>query len=279
MPRAFHANDMELGHTTRFAPSPTGRLHLGHALAALFARERGARCLLRIEDIDAGRCRPEFARAICEDLAWLGVVFDGEARVQSRHAAEYAATLAALRVRGLLYPCFCTRADIAGSLAAAHAPPGAPYPGTCRGLPETERARRAGEPHALRLDVARALAQTGPLAATDLARGRIACAPVEDLVLARKDVPLSYHLCATQDDALQGVTLVTRGQDLLDAVPIQRLLQALMGWPVPLYLHHALARGPDGERLAKRANAPTLAALRAAGHAPAQVRALALASA
>jgi glutamyl-Q tRNA(Asp) synthetase len=271
---------MDLGHTTRFAPSPTGRLHLGHAFSALFARERGARCLLRIEDIDAGRCRAEFDAAIREDLDWLGIRFDGEVRAQSRRAAAYAATLAALRARGLLYPCFCTRADIAESLAAAHAPPGAPYPGTCRALPEAERERRSrDEPHALRLDVARALAETGPLRATDLARGEIACAPAEDAVLARKDVPLSYHLCATQDDAEQGVTLVTRGEDLLDAVPIQRLLQALMGWPAPLYHHHPLVRGPDGRRLAKRADAPTLADLRAAGRTPAEVRAMALAAA
>jgi glutamyl-Q tRNA(Asp) synthetase len=268
---------MAPGHVTRFAPSPTGRLHLGHAHSALFAREQGARCLLRIEDIDAGRCRPEFAWAILEDLDWLGLRFDGEVRTQSAHRADYAAVLRALERRGLLYPCFCTRADIAQSLAAAHAPPDAPYPGTCRALSEGERARRvaAGEAHALRLDMARARAETGRLTATDLARGTILCEPAEDVVLARKDVPLSYHLCATHDDALQGVTLVTRGEDLLDAVPVQRALQALMGWPEPLYHHHGLVRGPDGKRLAKRDRAPTLAALREAGHGPEEVRRMA----
>jgi len=268
---------MQSGHTTRFAPSPTGRLHLGHAQSALFARNQGEQCLLRIEDIDASRCRAEFAAAILEDLRWLGLGFDGEVRVQSLHVGAYAAALAALRARGLLYPCFCTRADIAGSLAAAHAPPDAPYPGTCRRLPEAERARRlaTGEAHAWRLDIARALAETGPLSATDLARGSFACCPADDVVLARRDVPLSYHLCATHDDALQGVTLVTRGEDLLAAVPVQRVLQALLGWPEPLYHHHPLMLGPDGRRLAKRDNAPTLRQLRAAGHAPEEVRRMA----
>jgi glutamyl-Q tRNA(Asp) synthetase len=272
----FHAKVM-LGHVTRFAPSPTGLLHLGHAHAALFARAAGVRCLLRIEDIDAGRCRAEFAAALEEDLAWLGLAFDGATRVQSAHRADYAAALATLDRRGLLYPCFCTRADIAESLAAAHAPQGAPYPGTCRHRSAAERAERlaAGQKHGWRLDMARALVETGKLTATDLARGAIFCAPTEDVVLARKDIPLSYHLCATHDDAIQGVALVTRGEDLLDAVPVQRVLQALMGWPEPLYHHHPLLYGADGRRLAKRDGAPTLRGLRAAGHSPAAVRAMA----
>ncbi|MFN3447359.1 MAG: tRNA glutamyl-Q(34) synthetase GluQRS [Roseococcus sp.] len=265
-------------HTTRFAPSPTGLLHLGHAHAALFAARHGARRLLRIEDIDAARCRPAFAEAILEDLAWLGLAWDGPVRVQSRHMADYAAVLAALHARGLLYPCFCTRADIAAAIAAQHGP-AAVYPGTCRGLDPGLAAARvaAGEAHALRLDVARALAETGPLGFTDLIHGPRRCDPLAqgDVVLARKDAPASYHLCATHDDAVQGVTLVTRGEDLLAATDIQRLLQALMGWPEPLYAHHALIRGPDGRRLAKRAGSPTLRALREAGLSPAQVRAMA----
>ncbi|MBY0339311.1 MAG: tRNA glutamyl-Q(34) synthetase GluQRS [Acetobacteraceae bacterium] len=269
-------------HVTRFAPSPTGLLHLGHAHSALFARARGARCLLRIEDIDATRCRPDFTQALIEDLAWLGLRFEGEVRVQSAHMAQYRAALDALAARGLLYPCFCTRADIAAAASAAHEAPGV-YPGTCRGLPSGERARRLAEglPHALRLDAARALAETGPLHATDVARGRIACDAAAlaraggDVVLARKDTPASYHLCVSHDDALQGVTLVTRGEDLLDATPVHRLLQALMGWPEPLYHHHGLIRGADGKRLAKRDRAPTLRALRAAGHTPEAVRAMA----
>jgi glutamyl-Q tRNA(Asp) synthetase len=263
---------------TRFAPSPTGLLHLGHAHSALFARRHGTRCLLRIEDIDRTRCRPQFTEALMADLEWLGLRFEGEVRVQSAHMADYAAVLEALSARGLLYPCFCTRADIAAAASAAHEAP-AVYPGTCRALPEAERRRRldAGDPHALRLDMGRALAETGPLTATDLGRGTFRCAPEAqgDVVLARKDTPASYHLCVTHDDALQGVTLVTRGEDLLEATAIHRVLQALMGWPEPLYHHHRLILGPDGKRLAKRDKAPTLRALREAGHSPAEVRAMA----
>ncbi|TCH99382.1 tRNA glutamyl-Q(34) synthetase GluQRS [Roseococcus sp. SYP-B2431] len=270
---------MPAGSVTRFAPSPTGLLHLGHAHAALFARRTGARCLLRIEDIDAGRCRPEFAAALIEDLAWLGLEWDGTPRVQSRHFIDYRRTLDALAGRGLLYPCFCTRGDIASAIAAQHGVPAHSYPGTCRGMPRGEAEARIarGDAHALRLDVARALAATGPLAFTDLIQGPRRCAPEAqgDVVLARKDTPVSYHLCVTHDDALQGVTLVTRGEDLLEATDIHRLLQALMGWPEPLYAHHALILGPDGKRLAKRDRAPTLRALRTAGHRPDEVRAMA----
>lgn len=267
---------------TRFAPSPTGFLHLGHAHAALFAqraaRQSGGRFLLRIEDIDRTRCRPEYTEAILEDLAWLGLEWDGPPRIQSERFPQYRATLAALTARGLIYPCFCTRGDIAAAIAAQHGPASL-YPGTCRHLPPDESAARiaAGAAHALRLDVARALALTGPLAFTDLIHGPRRCTPETqgDVVLARKDIPASYHLCVTQDDAEQGVTLVTRGEDLLEATDIHRLLQALMGWPEPLYAHHGLITGPDGKRLAKRDRAPTLRALRASGMPPAEVRALA----
>lgn len=271
--------DTPPGRVTRFAPSPTGLLHLGHAHAALFARRAGASCLLRIEDIDATRCRPEYTAALIEDLAWLGLEWDGELRVQSRHFNEYRRVLDALDGRSLLYPCFCTRSDIAAAIAAQHGAPSHLYPGTCRALPRAEaRARIArGDPYALRLDVARALTETGQLSFTDLIRGPRRCTPEAqgDVVLARKDVPVSYHLCVTHDDALQGVTLVTRGEDLLEATDIHRLLQALMGWPEPLYAHHAVILGPDGRRLAKRDKAPTLRALREAGHSAEEARRMA----
>ena len=271
--------------TTRFAPSPTGYLHLGHAYSALFAwrraREAGGRFLLRIEDIDPGRCRPEFTRAILEDLAWLGLDWDGEVRAQSEHLAEYQAALDALARRGLLYPCFCTRADILREVAAAaqapHGPDGAPrYPSTCRTLSADERAARvaAGVPHALRLDMARALAAvSGPLTFEEEGEGTIVCdpAPFGDAVLARKDAPASYHLCVTHDDALQHVTLVTRGIDLKPATHVHRLLQALMGWPAPTYAHHRLLTDASGRRFAKRDRATTLRDLRAQGVSPAEL--------
>jgi glutamyl-Q tRNA(Asp) synthetase len=267
---------------TRFAPSPTGLLHLGHAHAALFAhraaRRAGGRFLLRLEDIDAARCRPEFAAAILEDLAWLGLNWDGEVRVQSARLPHYARTLAALRARGLLYPCFCTRAEIArevaGSSAAPHGPDGPLYPGTCSRLSATDRAARIaqGAPHAWRLDMA--AAHRAPLSSTEQGE-RIACDPTRfgDVVLGRKDVPASYHLCATQDDAEQGVTLVSRGEDLRPATALHRLLQTLMGWPEPAYAHHALLLAPDGARLAKRDGAASLRALRESGVSAPQARA------
>jgi glutamyl-Q tRNA(Asp) synthetase len=270
------------GCTTRFAPSPTGYLHLGHAHSALFAaraaEQAGGRFLLRIEDIDATRCRPEFTTALLEDLAWLGLAWAGPPRIQSTRMPRYRATLETLRRRGLLYPCFCTRGDIAAAIAAAHGP-AAIYPGTCRDLPPAEAEARitAGRPYALRLNTARALAETGPLAFTDLIHGPRHCMPEAqgDVVLARKDIPASYHLCVTQDDAEQGVTLVTRGEDLLEATDIHRLLQALMGWPEPLYAHHGLITDEQGKRLAKRDQAPTLRAMRASGMSPEEVRAAA----
>lgn len=260
---------------TRFAPSPTGFLHLGHARAALFAWARGD-CLLRLEDIDPGRCRPEYAAAIPEDLAWLGLHPHGPARVQSRHLPEYRAVLDALAARGLAYPCFCTRADIAASAHAPHGPDGAPlYPGTCRHLDPALRAERLarGDRHALRLDMAAAAAQAGPLTYREAGQ-RHPCRPgmFGDAVLARKDAPASYHLCATHDDWVQGVTLVTRAEDLRPATHLHRLLQALMGWPEPEYAHHPLLLDAAGRRLSKRDGALTLRAMRAAGVAAAEVR-------
>ena len=275
--------------TTRFAPSPTGYLHLGHAHAALFAwrtaRAASGRFLVRLEDIDPARCRSAFADAALEDLAWLGLDWDGPVRVQSRHLAEYRAALDALARRGLLYPCFCTRADIAREVAAAasapHAPNGAPlYPGTCRRLAPGDRVARlaAGTPYALRLDMDRALeAAGGPLRYEEVGEGWITCRPERfgDAVLGRKDAPASYHLCVTHDDAVQGVTLVTRGRDLRLATDLHRLIQALMGWPAPAYAHHGLLVDAEGRRLSKRDGALSLRALRTAGRSPGEVRAMA----
>ena len=276
---------------TRFAPSPTGLLHMGHAYSALFAwrraREPGGRFLLRIEDIDRTRCRPEFTAAILEDLAWLGLDWDGEVRQQAEHFADYEAALDRLDVAGLIYPCFCTRAAIAAEIARAGGAPqgeaGPLYPGTCRSLAMEERLRRiaAGESFALRLDVSRALARTGPLQWDEEEQGIIAAQPelLGDVVLARKDTPTSYHLAVTVDDALQGVTLVTRGADLFAATHLHRLLQALLDLPVPRYRHHALLTDASGKRFAKRDKALTLRALRESGKTPEEVRVMAMAGA
>ena len=272
---------------TRFAPSPTGRLHLGHAHSALLghrrAREAGGRFLLRIEDIDGTRCRPEFVDAIGEDLAWLGIDWDGEVRRQSRHMADYLGGLDRLRAAGLLYPCFCTRAEIKAEIgrsgAAPHGPDGPLYPGTCRVLGEDERMGRieAGRPYAFRLDMAKARAGAGKLTWHDRRRGEQRAEPERfgDVVLGRKETPASYHLAVTLDDALQGVTLVTRGEDLLASTDVHRLLQALLGLPTPDYEHHPLILDAAGRRLAKRDGAPTLAALRDQGRSPADVRTMA----
>lgn len=274
--------------TTRFAPSPTGYLHLGHAYSALLAwrraRAAGGRFLLRIEDIDPGRCRPEYALAIQQDLMWLGLDWDGPVRVQSAHLPEYQATLDALAGRDLLYPCFCTRADIAreivASASAPHAPDGSPrYPGTCRVLGRERRAERiaAGEAYALRLDMGRALSAVGSLTYREETEGVLACDPAAfgDVVLARKDAPASYHLCVTHDDAIQGVTLITRGIDLKAATHVHRVIQALMGWPAPLYAHHVLRTDSSGRRFAKRDGAMTLRQLKASGLAAAAIRGMA----
>jgi glutamyl-Q tRNA(Asp) synthetase len=272
---------------TRFAPSPTGLLHLGHAHSALAgwdrARAEGGRFLLRIEDIDQGRCRPEFEAAILEDLAWLGLDWDGPVRRQSEHWDDYRAALAVLEGQGLVYPCFCTRreiqAEIAGMQSAPHGPDGLLYPGTCRRLSPQARADRLaeGRPYALRLDVTEAARRCGPLSWTDELAGRQAARPElhGDVVLARKDTPTSYHLAVTVDDEIQGVTTVTRGQDLFEATHVHRLLQALLGYRVPVWRHHPLLTDADGKRLAKRHDAAAIRAFRAEGKSAAEVRALA----
>jgi glutamyl-Q tRNA(Asp) synthetase len=272
---------------TRFAPSPTGHLHLGHAHSALLAwrraRESGGRFLLRLEDIDATRCRADYADSVLADLAWLGLDWDGAVRRQSAHFADYRAALDDLAARGFVYPCFCTRAAIQAEIARAgsapHGPEGPLYPGTCRGLAAARRAARiaAGEPYALRLDVARAVAAAGTLSWIDEQEGAVRADPAShgDVVLARKELPASYHLAVTLDDALQGVTLVTRGEDLFTATHIHRLLQALLDLPVPRYLHHRLLTDASGRRYAKRDRALTIAALRDAGRRPEEVRVMA----
>lgn len=255
---------------TRFAPSPTGRLHLGHAVSALaahdFARDRDGSFLLRIEDIDPGRSRSEHVDGIFADLIWLGLEWDDEVTYQSERLDLYAGALERLKAMGLVYPCFCTRADIAASVAAPHGPDGPVYPGTCRSLEEIDLSR----PHAWRLDVDKALARTGRLTWRDH-DVEIDATPEAfgDVVLARKDAPASYHLAVTVDDAAQGVTDIVRGQDLFASTHIHRLLQALLDLPVPHYHHHALLTGAEGQRLAKRHGAPTIAGLREAGADPA----------
>jgi glutamyl-Q tRNA(Asp) synthetase len=256
--------------TTRFAPSPTGRIHLGHAFSAALgharARASGGRFLLRIEDLDPGRCRPEYVGWIEEDMRWLGLDWDGQPLVQSRRTHLYAAALDRLKAQGLVYPCFCTRADIIASLSAPHGDAGAAYPGTCRGLPDDPE-RRASTPHSWRLDSAAALACTGLPSWTEDDHRSFTATPADigDAILARKDVPSSYHLACVVDDADSGVNLVVRGADLRASTPTQRLLQLLLGLPEPAYLHHPLITHMDGTRLAKRDQALTLAALRENG--------------
>jgi glutamyl-Q tRNA(Asp) synthetase len=279
---------------TRFAPSPTGILHLGHAYAAFraydAARAGGGRFLLRIEDIDTTRCRPEFERAILEDLRWLGIAWEEPVRRQSEHFADYAVALARLEAASLVYPCFCTRKEIAAEIARAGIAPSASelgedvYPGTCRSLSEAVRKRRMadGAVHALRLDVTKARARhAGVLQFVEHGRGPngetgIQTARPElsgDIVLARKELPTSYHLAVVVDDALQGVSLVTRGEDLFPAAGIQRLLQGLLGFPVPDYAHHPLVLDAEGRKFSKRDRGVTLAGLRQAGETPDGLRA------
>ena len=255
---------------TRFAPSPSGRLHLGHAYSAVIghsrARDSGGKFLLRIEDLDQTRSRAEFVAGIDEDLRWLGLEWDEEPLVQSRRGGEYAAALERLKALGLVYACFCTRADIAASLTAPHGAAGSSYPGTCRGLPDDPRRRRT-TPHCWRLDCGKALAMAGLPSWTEENGRRFTAGPsdIGDAILARKDAPASYHLACVVDDSASGVTLVVRGADLRPSTPIQRLLQALLGLREPAYLHHPLVTHADGRRLAKRDLAPTLAALRGSG--------------
>lgn len=280
--------------TFRFAPSPNGLLHLGHALSALvnqrMADAAGGRLLLRLEDIDPARCRPEFEQAIVDDLRWLGVTFSQPPWRQSEHLAAHECALAGLRDRGLVYPCFCSRGDILRATAGQPSagapwprdPDGSPlYPGTCRSLTDAERAVRiaAGEPHAVRLDMERALAVLGEPPAwravsEDLsAEARRVADPAAwgDVVLARKEIPTSYHLAVVVDDAAQGVTHVVRGADLEAATAVHRVLQELLGLPAPLYHHHRLLFGPDGVKLSKSTRSTALSALREQGWTPADV--------
>ncbi|HKD47475.1 MAG TPA: tRNA glutamyl-Q(34) synthetase GluQRS [Rhizomicrobium sp.] len=277
---------------TRFAPSPTGYLHLGHAFAALTAARAGARFLLRIEDLDKDRTREEFVAAIFEDLAWLGLVWEEPALRQSTRSSAYGKALAHLKP--FIYPCFCTRKEIAdeiaraaeaphidvlrtGDILAASRPDGPLYPGTCRRLSSAERATRiaGGELHAIRLDAAKAAAAAGPL--TFIEGGQVhRVDPIlfGDVVLARKDLPAAYHLAVVVDDAHQGVSLITRGEDLLPATHVQRLLQVLLGYPAPAYAHHRLILDKDGRKFSKRDQAVTLRTLRAQGVTPAELEAL-----
>lgn len=273
-------------YRTRFAPSPTGRLHLGHAYSALIgferAQARGGEFLLRIEDTDGARCRPAFEAAIYDDLGWLGLRWETPVWRQSDHLADYDAALARLNAMGLCYPCRCTRADIQAALAAPQegAPDSATYPGTCRARAMVDR----GPGDAIRLDMARALAACGlaPLAfkeTGDLHAGRHVVnsaqliATMGDIVLARKDIgAASYHLAVVVDDARQGITEVVRGADLFEATFLHRVLQALLGLPVPDYHHHRLIRDEAGKRLAKRDDARALAHFRAEGATPQDIR-------
>jgi len=244
-------------------------LHLGHAYSAALAhnaaRESGGRFLLRIEDLDQTRSRPEFVARIEEDLRWLGLDWDGEPLVQSRRGEHYAATLERLKQEGLVYPCFCTRSDIAAALNAPHGPT-MHYPGTCRGLPDDPE-RRATKPHSWRLNSAKAIDRVGLPTWTER-DGRAFTTTAEDIddeILARKDAPAAYHLACVVDDAASGVNLVVRGMDLRSSTPVQRLLQMLLDLPEPRYQHHPLVVHEDGRRLAKRDRAPTLQALRDSG--------------
>jgi glutamyl-Q tRNA(Asp) synthetase len=256
--------------TSRFAPSPSGRLHLGHAYSAAVghdaARRTGGAFRLRIEDLDPGRCRAEFVDGIFKDLRWLGLAWDGEVIVQSQRTHLYAGALDRLRAMALAYACFCTRADIAASLTAPHGDAGAAYSGTCRGQPD-DPGRRASAAHSWRLDSGKALALAGLPRWTerDGTRFNSKASDIGDAILARKDAPSSYHLACVVDDAGSGVDLVVRGADLRPSTPVQRLLQVLLGLPEPRYLHHPLVLHADGRRLAKRDLAPTLAAMREAG--------------
>jgi glutamyl-Q tRNA(Asp) synthetase len=279
----------------RFAPSPNGRLHLGHAYSALLnadlARAWGGRLLLRIEDIDVTRCRPDFEAAIYDDLAWLGLAWETPVRRQSEHFAEYRAAAERLQGRGILCPCVCTRADIAAQVSRREResgkpwprdPDGAPlYPGTCRRLPRATIEQRigAGEPYALRLDMSAALeAAPGRHSYTRVtlsgAKERVAATPERwgDAVVVRKEIPASYHLAVVFDDALQGVTHVIRGRDLEAATDLHVLLQALLDLPSPAYHHHRLIRADGGEKLSKSISSEPLSALRERGVSPEEVR-------
>lgn len=269
------------GFVTRFAPSPTGLLHKGHAYSALqacrAAKATNGRFLLRIEDIDTTRCRPEFTEAIFEDLAWLGLTWEKPVRIQSRHFDDYRSALLRLKDLGIVYPCFCTRkqiqAEIARSPSAPHGPDGPLYPGTCRNKSTDERQLRlqTGDAHAWRLNLTEALSVTGHrLTWIDTEKGEIAATPQKlgDVVLARKDTPTSYHLSVVVDDGLQGITHIVRGEDLWHATPIHVVLQKLLDLPTPIYSHHKLLTDENGKRFAKRDKALTLRAMRESGISP-----------
>lgn len=280
----------------RFAPSPTGYLHLGHALSALIdhdvCRAAGGRFLLRIEDIDRTRCRPEFETAIYEDLAWLGITWETPVRRQSEHLIDYRAALEKLSALGLVYPAFESRAEIARLIAAREAdgpwprdPDGAPlYPGDARSLSADERSQliASGAPYALRLDMQAACRRAARPSWNELGegpdgeRGIVPARPEAwgDVILARKETPTSYHLSVVVDDALQGVSEIVRGQDLFYATSVHRLLQVLLGLPEPAYRHHRLIRDEAGRKLSKSSQSTGLRALRAAGITPARIRQL-----
>jgi glutamyl-Q tRNA(Asp) synthetase len=269
--------------TTRFAPSPTGRLHLGHAFAALFAAEKaaGGRFLVRLEDIDGTRARPEYESGIFEDLAWLGLTWEQPVIRQSEHLQVYRGGLDVLQRLGLLYACFCTRKAIQAEITAAghapHGPDGPLYPGTCRSrsASEAEEKIARGEAYALRLHVEKAMDLVGKdLRWEDRAQGAFMATPAlfGDVVLARKDTPASYHLAVVLDDARQGVSLVTRGEDLLPATHLHRLLIELLSLPVPEWEHHRLILDEQGRRLAKRDDAKSLRSLRELGWTAERVR-------
>lgn len=255
---------------TRFAPSPTGRLHLGHAFSAVLGHDKATRSgggfLLRIEDLDQGRSRPEFVDGIYEDLRWLGLEWDEPVLVQSKRTQAYSEALDTLRDRALVYACFCTRADITQSLTAPHGDAATSYAGTCRALPDDPE-RRASTPHCWRLDSAKALQAIALPSWTEVGGASFQAREeqIGDAILARKDAPASYHLSCVVDDAASGATVIVRGADLRPSTPIQRLLQELLGLAEPVYLHHPLVTHEDGRRLAKRDLAPTLAAMREAG--------------
>jgi glutamyl-Q tRNA(Asp) synthetase len=256
---------------SRFAPSPTGLLHLGHAFSAWQVRRRADFMWLRLEDIDTGRCRAEFAAGILEDLQWLGLGWEGEVRAQSQHLPDYQAALEKLQAMSVIYPCFCSRAEIARASAAPHGAE-AIYPGTCRHLTSAARAQKisAGGAHAWRLDVTAARRLAGSLRFFEEGTGWVEARPelLGDAVLARRDTPSSYHLCVVRDDALQGVTHVIRGEDLREATHLHVLLQKLLGCSTPVYAHHKLLKNAEGKRLAKRDKAASLRGLREAGIEP-----------
>ncbi|VTZ51776.1 Glutamyl-Q tRNA(Asp) synthetase [Methylocella tundrae] len=281
--------------TLRFAPSSNGYLHLGHAYSALLnfemARASGGRMLLRIEDIDIDRCRPEFEQAIYEDLEWLGLSWELPVRRQSEHFSDYANALERLRSRGLVYPCFCSRGDIMATVAgrpdSPRDPDGSPlYPGTCKHLPPAERARRlaGGRSAAQRIDMDAAMASLGfqlgwrerPVFGSSAEGREIIAEPAlwGDAIVARKDIQTSYHIAVVVDDALQGVTDVVRGEDLFMATHLHRLLQALLDLPEPRYRHHRLLRDASGHKLSKSLRAKSLRALRQEGLSPEAARKL-----